>query len=138
MMVAVAGLAVVLFAVKTLSPDATRIKHEFIPLEFLVLDAATDRPIDGASVQLALVSYPVKTGLDGRALMTIKARTAERSSWMRRTRSVTYGDWWLDVSAGGYKKSVDSFRDHTSHPRYHLDAVPPPIVIRLSAETTAP
>ena len=68
MMIAVAASAFLL----ALGSCADRVwsGHASVPLEFLILDTSTGRPIVGASVSLGEVhrtEYAASTGLDGRA-----------------------------------------------------------------------
>ncbi len=110
--------------------------HASVPLEFLILDAPTGRPIAGASVWLGEVQpeYAASTGPDGRAKFVVLAHTAGRSSQLgSSTRSVDY-EWALSVSVEGYEDVYEALKDHTRGPRYHSGEVPPPIVIRLSPE----
>jgi hypothetical protein len=113
-----------------------------IPLEFLILDSSTGRAIDGASVRLTegAPEYRAASGPDGRARLIIRADTGGES-WFGceiGTRSVHYGRWALVISAEGYEGLNDDLNRFTQGARYHSDAVPPPIVIRLSSEPTKP
>ncbi len=139
MMVAAMVFLLVLFATSLLS-EALWVGSASVPLEFLCLDASTGRPIEGASVTLAEghPEYRATTGADGKAHLVIRTTTAGRSSVIRSTRSVHYGRWSLVITANGYKSLNDSLRSHTLEPRYHSDAIPPPIVIHLPGEPTKP
>lgn len=131
MMVAVAVVALLLVA----QPEAVWVGHATIPLGFLILDASTGRPIEGASIHLDLEKenpdYKATTGPDGHAEVVIQAMTTGRSSMVRHTRTVNYGKWMLVVAADGYESLTDDLRKLTLEPRYHYDAAPPPVVIRL-------
>ena len=126
-------LAVILLAIP-LFQDAAWVGSATIPLEFLILDASTGRPVSGASVALAEgdPEYRATTGPDGTARLIIRAMIGGRSG----TRSVNYGHWALVISADGYKGVNDDLRHHTRDPRYHSEAVPPPIVVRITSEAT--
>jgi len=128
MMTVVAVVSLLLLA----QPDALWVGHATIPLDFLILDAPTGQPIGGASISLdeGSPSYTATTSPDGRATVVIRATTAGRSSLLRRTRSVNYG-WALRVSAGGREGVTRDLNGYTRDRRYHADAAPPPIVVRL-------
>jgi hypothetical protein len=113
--------------------DAAWVGHASVPLEFRVLDDSTGRPIEGASIRLAEgdPEYRATTGTDGRAKMVIRAMIGGRSSLIRTTRAVNYA-WRLEVTADGHKGVTDYLGDHTRGNRYHSDASPPPVVIRLA------
>ena len=118
--------------------EAAWVGRASVPLEFLILDATTGRPINGASIWLAEgdPEYQATTGTDGTAKLIIQATTAGRSGIFRSVRSAYYDHWSLVISADGYKGLNDDLGRHTRGPRYHSDAVPPPIVVRLSSEAT--
>jgi hypothetical protein len=139
MIVAAAVFVPVLFATP-LFQEAVWVRSASVPLEFLILDSSTGRPINGASIRLAEgdPEYRTTTGTDGRATLVIRAATAGRSSVFRSTRSVNYGHWSLAIAANGYNGLNDDLKRHTLGPRYHSDAVPALIVIRLSCKPTKP
>jgi hypothetical protein len=129
MMVGVAVVALVL----VVEPEAAWDGHATIPLDFRVLDASTERPIEGASIRLDEGSpeYKATTGPDGCAKVIIRTMTGGRSSLLRNTRTVDYG-WRLVISADGYGGLIDDLRRFTREPRYHSAPAPPPVVIRLA------
>lgn len=135
LMIGVAAVAVILLAALSMS-EAVWVGSASIPLEFLVLDSATGRPINEASIRLAEgdPGYRATTGPDGRAKLVIRATTAGHSSLGRSTRAVAYGVWSLVISADGYKGLNDDLGQHTREPRFHSDPAPPPIMIRLAPE----
>lgn len=138
LVVAIAAFAIALAI--ALSPDAYWVGGASIPIDFLVLDASTGQPIGGASVRLAEGNpeYQATTDPTGKARIVIQATTAGRSSLRRRTRSVNYGRWWLVVSAIGYMPLEDDLGRYTRDRRYHYDASPPPIVIRIASDPAGP
>ena len=110
--------------------EALWVGQASIPLEFLILDASTGKPIAGAYINLPdpRVNYATTSGPDGRATLVISATIAGRGS---RTRSVNYR-WEALVTADEYGIVRAALRDFTLDPRYHSDPAPPPIVIRLA------
>ena len=68
MMVVVTVFGVVTVVLINL-PWAAWVGHASIPLEFVILDALTGQPLDGASIRLveSTPEYEVTTGAEGRA-----------------------------------------------------------------------
>ena len=133
LMVAVAVLSVVTAVLIRLSPEAAWVGFASIPLEFVILDAPTGQPLEGASVRLieSTPEYDAITAADGRAKFVIHAMITGRSSLVRDTRSVKYA-WTLSVTCDGHQGINQNLREITQGPRYHSDPAPPPIVIRLT------
>jgi hypothetical protein len=131
LMIVVPIVAVTVF-VPIMLPEAVWVGFASIPLEFLILDASTGQPIEGATIRLteSTPEYQAVTGPDGRARLTIEAVIAGRSSLARDTRTVNY-HWMLLVTAGRHRELREDLGELTRSPRYHSDPVPPPIVIRL-------
>ncbi len=108
-----------------------------IPLEFVILDASTGRPIEGASIRLFFEGNEENpeceavAGPEGRARVVIQARTVGRDSLFRHTRGVNY-NWFVAVTADGHLKDLQYLATLTRAPAYHHDKVPPPIVFRLT------
>jgi len=129
MMVAVAVAALVL---PTILTEAAWSGQASIPLEFLILDAANGRAVDGASIRLVESDpeYQATTGPDGRARVLLWAEVGGRSGLFRNTRAVNY-KWALLVNCTGYRAITESLREVTRDARYHSGATPPSIVIRL-------
>jgi hypothetical protein len=136
-MIAVAVFAVVMYVLIAL-PAADWVGGASIPLEFLVLDATTGRPIEGASLRLVLEEgrdpeYEATTGADGQAKVCIRAMTYGQSFLLRSTRFVRY-HWTLIITADHHVGATLSLYELTRGARYHSDPAPPPIVIRLDRE----
>ncbi len=112
--------------------EADWVGHASIPLEFVILDAVTGQPLEGASIRLveSRPEYEATTGAEGRAKIIINAMIGGRSSLVRNTRVVNYA-WELVVAADHYRGVNESLREVTRGPRYHSDPAPPPIVVRL-------
>jgi hypothetical protein len=77
-----------------------------VRLRFLVVDAKTRAPIQGASVVLYHLGgddgREVKTGPNGAANLTIPCMTAGRSSLFEYSGSVTFWEWRISVSKERY------------------------------------
>jgi len=121
------------------------IGHADVTLDFVLIDADSERPIDGAAillrdadflsdppeVQRAPYRLQVKSGLDGHAriIVSLQVYGADDDSWIK------YPDWQLDASADGYKAltvTCDEFRgSYIADRHYHSELVPPPIVVPL-------
>lgn len=131
MMFAVGIMAGFLFLVSSLF-EAVWVGRATIPLEFVILDDSTGKPIRGASIWLTegTPEYRATADSNGRAKLLIRATVAGHSSRVRSTRAVNYGSWRLVVAGGGFDLNAD-LRMLTKDARYHYDATPPPIVIRL-------
>jgi hypothetical protein len=118
-----------------LLPEANSVGHTTLPLEFLVVDAATGRPVPGSLVQLKGATPEYKAPLtdrDGRAKLVIQAMCGGRSSLFRSTRNVQYGEWEVSTESAGYETYRAGLSQFTHDHRYHdRDAVPPPIIIRI-------
>jgi hypothetical protein len=128
MMGVVATAAVVAFTLIA-TTDSCYVGYMSVPLEFLILDASTGQPIEGASVRLIEgdPAYETTTGSDGRSKIVIRAPAVGRS---RSTRVAIY-PWTLTVTANRYAGVTDKLGSVMRALRYHRDAVPHPIVIRL-------
>jgi hypothetical protein len=116
-----------------LCSEAAWVGHASIPLEFVILDAQTGKPLDGASVRLLEVrpEYEAATGADGRARIVVDAMVGGRSSLGRKTRRVNYA-WAVSVTCRDHEGYYQALSKVTQGPPYHSDPVPPPIVIRLA------
>jgi hypothetical protein len=133
MMVAVAVIAVVNAVLIHFYPGEDWVGHASIRLEFVILDAPTGQPLEGASIRLVEVApeYEAITEADGRAKIVIDATVCGQSSLVRNTRVVNYA-WTLLVTCNGHRRVNQDLSEVTRGPRYHSDVAPPPIVIRLA------
>jgi hypothetical protein len=148
MMIAVAAVAFLLWLVLRWDADtgvSLGIGHASIPIVFVVQESGSDRPVEGATIHLQDPDYEdtpnppyvldLKTGPDGQATVlsdwTFHASEGIPSGKLRFYR-VRYPPWEMRFSAEGYQGVAASFRDYESKDRrFHEDAPPPPIVIRL-------
>jgi hypothetical protein len=114
----------------TLFGEALWVGFATVPLRFIVLDSATQRPVPAASIRLygdpAYVAHP--TGPDGTTTVTIKAMCSGRSSILRQTRTVNYGRWQLRVDAEGYVGLQGELTDRTTDGRFHEGKTAPPMI----------
>ena len=112
-------------------PEAAWVGHASIPLEFVILDALTGQPLEGASIRLveSTPEYEATTGAEGRSKIIINAMIGGRSSLVRNTRVVNYA-WALVVTADHYRGVNEPLWEVARGPRYHSDPAPPPIVVR--------
>ena len=110
-----------------------------IPLEFLILDAKSGRPIQGASVEFVMRGPEMRasTGQDGVAKVVGRFRVGGRADIFQRTRAVNYYED-LRISADGYHVLHDELDRYTGMPRYHSEPIPPRIVIRLEPAQPKP
>ena len=133
LMGAVAVAAVGMFVLMVLGPVALWVGQATIPLEFLILDASTGKPIADASIRLAegSVDYETTSGLDGRATIVIDAHTGGRSGPFEFTRTVNYA-WSLVITADHHQSVNEDLKSRTRDPAYHSGPAPPPIVVRLT------
>jgi hypothetical protein len=106
-----------------------------VPIEFLVIDAETGAPVPHSKLTLSgrgSQNHSLKTGPDGRALLTFQTGCEERTYLLwGNLYTVHYSNWKLGIEAQGYESiqaKLDSYRRDT---RYPGDAVPPPIPIRI-------
>jgi hypothetical protein len=107
-----------------------------VELRFLVVDAQTRAPIEGASVMLSRpgkdYGREVKTGPDGAASLTVSCWTACKSSFFEYSGSVMFWDWEINVSKDGYgsicKVELPYWKGGI---RDIGDADPPPIRVEL-------
>lgn len=131
--IAVAVFAVVTAVLIRLSPVAVWVGYASIPLEFVILDAPTGQPLEGALVRLAEYTpeYNAVTTADGRAKFDIHAMITGRSSLIQGTRTVNYA-WTLSVACDGHQGISQDLREVTREPGYHSGPAPPPIVVRLA------
>jgi hypothetical protein len=136
-LVAACGIAMAVLV--NFSSEADWVGFASIPLEFVVVDAASGKPIDGAAIDLTESSpeYSAVTGTDGRAKLIIHALISGRSSLRRETRSVNYS-WGLTVTCDRYEPVYEALQNVTRDTRFHSDKAPPPIVIRLKAKVLSP
>jgi hypothetical protein len=132
LIVAATALAAVAAVLIYSCSEAAWVGHASISLEFVILDAPTGQPLDGASVRLleGIREYEAATGADGRAKIVVDAMVGGRSSLVRKTRSVNYA-WALSVTCGCHEGAYQALSEFTQSSLYHSEAVPPPIVIRL-------
>jgi hypothetical protein len=118
--------------------EASWVGKATIPLDFLILDASTGKPIAGASISLlrGRSEYAATSGPDGRATIVITATIGGRSSIFRRTRSVNYS-WEIAINADEYEPVHDALQTFTRDRRYHSEPAPPTIVVRLEPMSVA-
>jgi hypothetical protein len=117
-----------------------------IPLDFLVVDASDGRPIPSASIRF-IDEQPetvLTTGRDGRAGFVYRDAPVASTRYFpligppgKETLAVGY-PWALSVKAEAYDDRVEDMRHLTRDPRYHYNAVPPPIVVRLKKRSPGP
>jgi hypothetical protein len=133
LMIAVAVFAVMTAALFHLYPEAVWVGRTSIPLEFVILDAPTGQPLQGASIRLTenTPEYRATTAADGRAKIVIDATIGGRSSLVRNTRLVNYA-WALLISCEGHRTVNQDLRDVTRGPSFQSDLAPPTIVVRLA------
>ena len=115
-------------------PSADWVGHAQVPLEFVILDASTGFPIEGATLRLLLEDdpeYVATTGPDGGARVVRQFMTGGRSSVLRSTRVVNY-NLMVAITAVGHQPLRIELAELTREARYHSDPNPPPIVIRLA------
>jgi hypothetical protein len=128
--------------------------HVDVPLDFVFLDAATGRPVAGASLRLRdldWINEPPRepesivrsSGPDGHARIKLKGMmvtscdrvTQDGRFSSQLSRSVRYPAWECRVTAEGYQDlevSYEEFRSRvTGDRRLHEDSIPPSIVFRL-------
>ena len=133
---------------------AVEVGHVDIPLEFVVIDDTSEKPIAGASIRLQDPDYSglppesphtleALSGLDGRyrvnlmgLMYSARSSVSEDGRFLRRlSRWVRYPNWELSVSVDGYQEFSLSYQEfqkkYTGNCQYHENTVPPPIVIRL-------
>ena len=136
-MVATCGIAMAMLV--NFSSETVWVGFASVPLEFVVVDAASGKPIDGAAITLTegKPEYSAVTGVDGRAKVVVHATISGRSSWRQETRSVNYA-WGLSVTCDRYEPVYEALQNVTRDKRYHSDKSPPPIVIRLKAKELTP
>ena len=134
----VAACGIAMAVVVNLPFEAVWVGSASIPLDFVVVDAASGKPVNGATIRLTESSpeYCTVTGRDGRAEILIDAMTGGRSSWRRETRSVNYS-WGLSIACDRYEDVNAGLRELTQAPSYHSGKTPPPIVIRLKPKVLA-
>jgi hypothetical protein len=148
-----AGVAVVSLVVWLIRDhDRTRslgIGQTSVPLTFLVCDADSGAPIEGAMIRLEDPDYAdlppkppkivdLSTGREGRATFVLEAQVymVRRSSpeWEWRIR---YPSWQMRVVAGDYAEFSDAFTDYAAERGgvgFHKGVLPPPsppIVVKL-------
>ena len=117
-----------------------------IPLDFLVIDAGDGRPIPSATIRF-IEKHPemvLTTGPDGHAEFVFRNAPVASTRYDpligspgKETLAVNYG-WALSVKAEGYDDQFVDMSALTKDPRYHYDAVPPSIVVRLDRRATKP
>jgi hypothetical protein len=135
----VTGAAAILVVMVEVSRDALWVGHDSISLKFLILDAPSGRPIEGATILLPekTPEYRATTGQDGVAELVARFMVAGRSSFLRQTRSVNYSTL-LKISAEGHRVAKGDLQNYTQAPRYHSETNPPLIVIRLEPDLAEP
>jgi hypothetical protein len=112
-----------------------------VPLVILVVDDKTGHPIEGAAVKFldrhrSGMTREATTSVDGRANFVLDVWFSEGYNgtlMLRVYRRVNYNED-VQVSAKGYRPSTIPLEDRTTDPRYHYDAAPPPILIRLEGQ----
>jgi hypothetical protein len=119
--------------------------HTSVPLVFVVSDIESGRPIDGATIKLSDHDYQsnqvppyvlqLKTGKDGQASTQVDLMFYESRgipSGQLRLFRVAYPHWEIRVAADGYEDAIAPFADYEQRDRrFHENAPPPPIAIRL-------
>jgi hypothetical protein len=117
-----------------------------IPLDFLVIDAVDGRPIPSATIQFIEFKpeTSLTTGRDGRAEFVFRNARVASTRYApligppaKEKLAVDYS-WVLSVRAEGYDDQLVDMSVLTQDPRYHYDAVPPAIVVRLQRRATKP
>jgi hypothetical protein len=116
------------------------------PLDFLIIDAHDGRPIPSATIRFIEFNPEtiLTTGRDGHAAFLFRdAHVASTryypligppaEEWL----AVNYS-WVLSVRAEGYDDLIVHMSDLTNDRRYHDEAVPPAIVVRLQKRATKP
>jgi hypothetical protein len=111
-----------------------------VPIEFVILDAETDVPVQQARLRLStrggLLYHTLVTGPDGRARLAFQPRCGEHIyAFWGFVYTVHYSDWVLDIEAERYETvggELSKYRGNTSYPQ---DVVPPAIVIRIKRRT---
>ena len=119
-----------------------------VALQFVVVDAAAERPIDGASVRIRDIStgaqYPklpvpvgergieAKTGRDGAVTLTERFPASGRDSPFQHTGKVHFlQEYWLQVSSPGYETLLIPLCECAGKARDIDDCTPPPMRIGL-------
>jgi hypothetical protein len=127
MIVAGAVFAVIPWLLMYLCSEAAWVGHASILLEFVILDAPTGEPLDGASVRQleGIREYDAASGGDGRAKIVVDAMMGGRSSLVRKTRFVNYA-WALSVTCGGHESFYQALSELTQGSLYHSDPSQPP------------
>jgi hypothetical protein len=116
-----------------------------VDLEFVVVDAADGRPIEGALIRVvdpmhedqATVS-PSRT--DGRVRMTYHFPMKGHHRAYQTTGTVSFEDCWLEASAAGHRSSNRVLADLTGNSRDIDSPHPPAMTLALEAgnDPTAP
>jgi hypothetical protein len=107
-----------------------------IPLSIVVVDDSEGYTIQSASIMIpkplwSKASFATLTGTDGRASIVLDTMCSDGYNTVFRVhRRVSYPSE-VHVSAQGYQSKRFVLADRTEDPRYHYNAVPPPITVRL-------
>ena len=136
LMVAVAVIAVVLVVVENRTSTVTS-GPVIVPLAFHAQDARTGKPIPGALIQVwtkgSSTSQTDITDAEGNVQFQYWTTYSSRSSIMGRGGVRVRYDSGLHCFASGYRVLRTLLVDVTKDRRYHVDAVPPPVIVRLEA-----
>jgi hypothetical protein len=117
-----------------------------IPLDFLVIDAGDGRPIPSATIRFIEFNPEtvLTTGCNGHAGFVFRNAPVASTRYDpligppgKEKLAVNYC-WVLSVRAEGYDDLIVDMSVPTKDPRYHYDAVPPAIVVRLQRRATKP
>lgn len=133
------SVAIVSVAFAVLSPDGCYVGFDPVTLRFLVLNASTGQPIEGASIGLnpaskELPAHEAVTGPDGRTEVDIQAPAFGRS---RGLRFIRY-PWQLTLSHDRYATLSDDLGGIIKGLGTRGHSTPPPIVLRLEASSESP
>jgi hypothetical protein len=113
-----------------------------VPIEFAIVDAKTGSPVPRAKLTLSgrsLLHHDLETGPDGRAFLRFQPGCDELAyAYSGIGYTVHYSNWGLGIEAEGYESVRDPLSSHRGDTRYAHDAVPPPIVIRITRRMPTP
>jgi hypothetical protein len=117
-----------------------------IPLDFLIIDAGDGSPIPSATIRFIEFNPEtvLTTGRDGHAAFVFRNAHVASTRYYplmglpaEEKLAVDYS-WILSVRAEGYDGQIVDMSDLTKDRRYHYDAVPPAIVVRLQRRPMKP
>jgi hypothetical protein len=112
-----------------------------VVLDFCAVDAGTGRPVPGALIRLyeGTPEHSLTTGPDGHARFLYRdAAVAMSYGGLRGHRTRVHYGWMVSASADGYERKVADLSTLTGDPRYHSEALPPPILVRLERRRQSP